>query len=142
MSIVRRLILATATSCHGPGPEVLTVSPGSRAPASFFAIHRFIRTLQQRVRIGPVFGVARETHAGPNPQDRALPQDRLSNGCGYLLNRGAESRGGAGLAEQNYELITSKTGDRIRLAHHALQPLSGGDQHGITGFVAQSIVDC
>jgi hypothetical protein len=119
----------------------LTVSPGSRLPSSFFSVHRLVRTLQQRAGIVAVLGVAGEADARRNAQDRSFPDNGLSNGCANLVHQRGESRAAARPCEHNYELITSETGDCVRLPDHTLQPLRYGDQHRIPGFVAPAVVD-
>jgi len=67
----------------------LTVSPGSGLPSSFFSVHRLVRTLQQRVGIVAILGVAGEADARPNAQDRSFPDNGLGNGCANLVHQSA-----------------------------------------------------
>src|ERR1700730_14712702 len=101
----RRSLRTPQGKACGSLASALTVSPGSRLPSSLFRIHRLVRTLQQRVGIEPILGVASEADARSNPQDGSFPDYRLDNGLGYLLHHGGESCGAARLSKYNHELM-------------------------------------
>src|ERR1700722_14591978 len=88
-----------------------------------------------------ILGVAGEGDARPNAQHSSFPDNGLSNGCANLVHQSGESRAAARPREHNDELITSETGDGVRLPDHTLQALRYGDQHRIPGFVAAAVVD-
>src|SRR6185437_6877092 len=95
----------------------LAVSSGSGLASGLFGVHRFVRSLQQRVGIVTVVGVAGETDAGSDAQDGSFPENGLSNGCANLVHQVRERRLPARACEHNHELVSSETGDGVSLSH-------------------------